>query len=369
MLDAPGADRDRSCAEGDENHTGGDTAVPEEIAHRGDSFLALVSCAQFEFGRTCLRHRWRAVEAVAGFPHGDRGKPLDAYYRSTASASIAPAPAKRTGATLRATSPSPKACGTSSIATSASIAPAAKAKEAGSRPADVLDDEERSDGADRLRSARQDCRPELTRPAEAGQLHRQSRCSSPRECSGGRSRGSRRGSGLRGPMRRRCRSRAPPAGCARAGPRRRAPRAARSSHAARRHARRDSQEQRSRSRGAGARRRRTRRSPTAVDPSSSAGLRSPTIDATVIAPIAVPSRIGRRASARAPMKKTGTAPNPVASAVALAASVRRTTSMPVVFYATLVCTAGRCFATRTGTCACCTTARETLPSSAPARAP
>ena len=54
-------------------------------------------------------------------------------------------------------------------------------------------------------------------------------------------------------------------------------------------------------------------------PSWRAGRKRPTTDATVIAPIAVPSRIGRKASARAPRKNTGIAPSPVANAVAVAA--------------------------------------------------
>ena len=63
-----------------------------------------------------------------------------------------------------------------------------------------------------------------------------------------------------------------------------------------------------------------------VPPSSRAGFSRPSKDATVIAPIAVPSRIGRKSSAFEPMKKTGSAPSPVARAVALAARTRTTRS-------------------------------------------
>ena len=52
-------------------------------------------------------------------------------------------------------------------------------------------------------------------------------------------------------------------------------------------------------------------------PSSSAGSSSPTIDATVIKPAASPHRKGRSARARARGRASGTAPRPVAKAVAV----------------------------------------------------
>jgi hypothetical protein len=66
---------------------------------------------------------------------------------------------------------------------------------------------------------------------------------------------------------------------------------------------------------------------SALPPSSTAGFNRPSNEATVIAPIAVPSRIGRKSSAFDPMRKTGSAPSPVANAVALAERTSRTTSM------------------------------------------
>src|SRR5688572_26333108 len=60
---------------------------------------------------------------------------------------------------------------------------------------------------------------------------------------------------------------------------------------------------------------------TAPPPSSSsAGSSSPTIDATPISPTVVPQRKGRSWPARSPRRKTGTAPTPVANAVAVPAS-------------------------------------------------
>src|ERR687898_1547486 len=61
-------------------------------------------------------------------------------------------------------------------------------------------------------------------------------------------------------------------------------------------------------------------SPT--DPSSKAGSSNPATDATAITPAARPHSAGRRASARRPRRKTGTAPRPVASAVAVPARTR-----------------------------------------------
>src|SRR5918996_2938587 len=66
---------------------------------------------------------------------------------------------------------------------------------------------------------------------------------------------------------------------------------------------------------------------TEPPPSSSrAGSSSPTTEATPISPTAVPHRNGRSRSARAPSRKTGIVPRPVASAVALPASARAATS-------------------------------------------
>ena len=58
-----------------------------------------------------------------------------------------------------------------------------------------------------------------------------------------------------------------------------------------------------------------------TEPSSSAGSSSPTTDATAITPAAKPHSSGRRAAARSPSRKTGIAPSPVASAVAVPARI------------------------------------------------
>src|SRR5687768_10615531 len=66
---------------------------------------------------------------------------------------------------------------------------------------------------------------------------------------------------------------------------------------------------------------------TAPPPSSSkAGSSRPTTDATLISPTVVPQRKGRSWLARSPSRKTGTAPTPVANAVAVPASASTATS-------------------------------------------
>ena len=65
----------------------------------------------------------------------------------------------------------------------------------------------------------------------------------------------------------------------------------------------------------------------AADPSSRAGSSSPTIDATVISPTVSPQSAGRRVSACAPSRETGSAPSPVARAVPLAASASTASSI------------------------------------------
>ena len=114
------------------------------------------------------------------------------------------------------------------------MAPAANAKETGSRPGDLLHGQVGDDGADRLRRAGEHRRPELLSPPEAGARPSGSRRSCPRGRSGARSRGRRTAPGPRCRRRTRSRSRSPPGGCARAARRRPAASGARRPRAARR---------------------------------------------------------------------------------------------------------------------------------------